>query len=331
MLRSELAALGNPALDEVLAAFGRHRLLSFDRDPVTRGPTVELAHEALLTEWSRLRGWVERARDDLRAERRLTAAAAEWQAAGEEPDYLLHGTRLELLAAWADRTDLALPPPVRQYLDASTAHRAAEQAAADEQRRHEATVTRRSRRRARALLAVSVVTVLVVALAVVAWAQRREANRLSDETAVTAQARRLATSASDQAARDPELALLLALQSIETSRRGGCRRCRRPRTRSTGRSRPLACLTRYETGRWTSGSGREVPPASSSCRSGRWSAWLATTSAGCSPAPSAPPTRSTRALRRAWRRPRAPARRHSRRLRPLARRPTARNRSPARP
>ena len=33
----------------------RHRLLSFDRDPATRGPTVEVAHEALLGSWERLR------------------------------------------------------------------------------------------------------------------------------------------------------------------------------------------------------------------------------------------------------------------------------------
>lgn len=33
-----------------------HRLLTFDRDPMTRGPTVEVAHEALLREWGRLRG-----------------------------------------------------------------------------------------------------------------------------------------------------------------------------------------------------------------------------------------------------------------------------------
>ncbi len=32
----------------MLDAFGRHRLLTFDREPSTREPTVEVAHEALL-------------------------------------------------------------------------------------------------------------------------------------------------------------------------------------------------------------------------------------------------------------------------------------------
>ena len=69
--------------------FGRHRLLSFDRDPVTRGPTVEIAHEALLAEWDRLRGWIDANREDVRQQRRLAAAADEWQAAGRDADYLL--------------------------------------------------------------------------------------------------------------------------------------------------------------------------------------------------------------------------------------------------
>ena len=33
----------------VVDTFGRHRLLTFDREPSTREPTVEIAHEALLT------------------------------------------------------------------------------------------------------------------------------------------------------------------------------------------------------------------------------------------------------------------------------------------
>src|SRR4029450_10613545 len=36
------------AMASALGAYGRHRLLTFDRDPSTREPTVEVAHEALL-------------------------------------------------------------------------------------------------------------------------------------------------------------------------------------------------------------------------------------------------------------------------------------------
>ena len=51
---SELA--GVPEI--VLEVYSRARLITFDRDPVTREPTVEVAHEALIREWPRMRTWV---------------------------------------------------------------------------------------------------------------------------------------------------------------------------------------------------------------------------------------------------------------------------------
>jgi Novel STAND NTPase 1 len=54
--RTELDSLdvdqGQLAL--AIDAFGAARLLSFDRDPRTEAPTVEVAHEALLSRWARL-------------------------------------------------------------------------------------------------------------------------------------------------------------------------------------------------------------------------------------------------------------------------------------
>ena len=76
VLRSELEDLDldRLVLHSVLDTFGRHRLLSFDRDPITRSPTVEISHEALLTEWTRLRDWIDGARNDVRIQRRLAEA-----------------------------------------------------------------------------------------------------------------------------------------------------------------------------------------------------------------------------------------------------------------
>ncbi len=119
--RSELDRLGvdGRALNGVIEAYGRHRLLSLDRDPDSREPTVEVAHEALLREWGRLRGWIDSARDDLRTERRLAAAAAEWEAAGRDPSFLLRGSRLEQLSTWGATTTLSLAQSEREFLDAS--------------------------------------------------------------------------------------------------------------------------------------------------------------------------------------------------------------------
>src|SRR5262249_36083319 len=66
---SELAMEDEATLDEVLELFGQYRLLTFDRDPVTRGSTVEIAHEALIREWQRLRTWLTENREALYVQR----------------------------------------------------------------------------------------------------------------------------------------------------------------------------------------------------------------------------------------------------------------------
>src|SRR5208337_2068826 len=82
VLRTELETLSGAAgqagasLNTVIEAFGQNRLLAFHRDPVTRGPTVEVAHEALLREWPRLRDWLSASRSDVRLQRQLAVAAA---------------------------------------------------------------------------------------------------------------------------------------------------------------------------------------------------------------------------------------------------------------
>ncbi|HRF49433.1 MAG TPA: hypothetical protein PLC98_17510, partial [Anaerolineales bacterium] len=64
-----------PPLKQVLDSFGRSRLLAFDRDAATRGPTVEVSHEALLREWPRLRGWLRESRGEVRLQRQLAQTA----------------------------------------------------------------------------------------------------------------------------------------------------------------------------------------------------------------------------------------------------------------
>ena len=74
MPRAEVASLDvdQQAMTTVLDTFGTSRLLSFDRDAKTGYPTIELAHEAILTAWPRLR-WIDATRE-ARTERRVAAA-----------------------------------------------------------------------------------------------------------------------------------------------------------------------------------------------------------------------------------------------------------------
>ena len=147
---AELTTLGmDPvALSDVLTAFGRHRLLTFDRDELTGNATVELAHEALLTEWDRLAGWIDRHRAALRRRDALLAAVDEWELSGRDPEYLLTGSRLAEFEAWQDESSLGLTTGEREFLDAGLQRRQTE-AAAEEIRQAE---HRRLARSARARL-----------------------------------------------------------------------------------------------------------------------------------------------------------------------------------
>ena len=149
-----------PAIEEVIDAFGRRRLLSFDRDPITQSPTVEIAHEALLREWPRLRAWIDEDRDGLRLLRHLSEAAAAWRKLDRDPGELYRGARLETALAWAEAHPDDLSPLEREFLDRGRDLRGEEERA--EQERAE----QRIRQNRRLRIALGVVAIgLVGALA----------------------------------------------------------------------------------------------------------------------------------------------------------------------
>ena len=76
----------------MIDSFGAARLLTFDYDPATREPTVEVAHEALLREWRQLRSWLDESRNDVRTLRMLSLAAADWAGSEQDDSYLLRGS-----------------------------------------------------------------------------------------------------------------------------------------------------------------------------------------------------------------------------------------------
>ncbi len=214
--RSDLDHLdvGQEAIDGILDTFGRHRLLTFDREPSTREPTVEIAHEALLSAWGRLRTWIDDARTDIRQERGLTVAAAEWGGSGGDPSFLLRGARLEQLESWVETTDLAIGRPARAYLKASVDQRDREQEEERRRREREAHVERRAARRLRGLVGVLAVAALVGgSLTVVATSQGARAER----EARNGKARELAATAVANLSADPELSVLLAIEAVQTT------------------------------------------------------------------------------------------------------------------
>jgi WD40 repeat protein/class 3 adenylate cyclase len=215
--RAEIASLDvdQQAMATVLDTFGASRQLSFDRDGRTGEPTIELAHEAMLTAWPRLHRWIDAAREDLRTERRLAASAREWIDADRDPSFLLQGSRLEQAESWGTNSGLAVTPEEREFVGASRAERERRTAAEAARLEHEQDLERRSFRRLRALVAVlAVAAIIAIGLTVFATTQRGRAQTQER----TATARELAAASVANLDVDPERSILLALEAVDVTR-----------------------------------------------------------------------------------------------------------------
>lgn len=219
-LVSDLVASIGSGVSPVLDAFSRHRLVTFDRDPVTRSPSVEISHEALITEWTHLRHWIDDARADVASRQRLTESAHEWAEHEHSDEFTLGGVRLGRYEGWLDHPPMRLTETERSFLAASRAQ--SDDALHTEQRR--------VRRLRRLVAAVGVGLVLALVGGGLALTQQRRADDESqraetaaadaeDQAQAATEARvdaELATLISNAAAvgsDDPELALLLALEA----------------------------------------------------------------------------------------------------------------------
>jgi len=208
-------------LDSLLATFGAARLLTFDHDATTREPTVEVAHEALLRSWPRLRGWIDGAREDLLVQRRLAAAAAEWEATRRDPSYLATGGRLAQFTALAAGSTIALTTAEQAYVAASQAAEEAALMAERERQARELTLAREreaaqrsSAQRLRYLVgALAVFLVVALGLSSFAFQQRNAAQA----NLTRSEAQRLAAEAKQIIILqgNSETAALLALRSIK--------------------------------------------------------------------------------------------------------------------
>ncbi|MBS1964787.1 MAG: protein kinase [Chloroflexi bacterium SZAS-1] len=210
------------SLDAVLDAYTQARLLTFDRDPLTRAPTVEVAHEALIRAWGRLRAWLDESRDDLRVQRRLAAAASEWALSGRDASFLADGARLTQFETLAAAADLALNEEETSYLRASMDKR--DRLALEERERQarELDLQRRATHRLRYLV-IALVVFLIAATGLSAfafnWQAAADRNaKLAENNLTRSEAQRLAAEANAlvQANGLVEVIGLLSVRSLRT-------------------------------------------------------------------------------------------------------------------
>ena len=170
------------------------RLVSID------GESVQIAHEALVRVWPRLRGWLDDDVDGQRLFRHLGGAADAWDGMGRPPSELYRGARLARAGEWRERAAPDLNDVEAAFLDASAALAEREVLAAESRVAHERRVNRRLRG---ALAGVGILMILTLISGLVAV---RSADRAGHERDVAATERDLAARERDRAEQAANLA-----------------------------------------------------------------------------------------------------------------------------
>jgi DNA-binding CsgD family transcriptional regulator/energy-coupling factor transporter ATP-binding protein EcfA2 len=154
VLRSELtSATSDPdRLDDIIDTYSDFRLLTLDRAPNTRRPVVELAHEAILRNWDRLRAWVEESETDLRMHRQLVRASGEWIEADRDESFLLRGARLTNFGGWSNDAPIVFTEDEQAFLSASLVAREKRAVIEGTRQEQRALLERRSNRRLKGLV-----------------------------------------------------------------------------------------------------------------------------------------------------------------------------------
>ena len=203
--RTELVpAEGDDDVDYVLDRLVDARLLTTGRDEAG-SEVVDVSHEALIRGWPRLRQWIDADRAGLVTHRRLTDAAGDWETLRRDAGALYRGARLASAREWAAENSAHLSQIERAFLEAS-----------ETAERGELVAAKRGLRRLR-ILALGLLGLTAVVAAVAMWAFDRRTDAKHQAQQATALA--LASSASAQLERQPDVALLLALEANRASER----------------------------------------------------------------------------------------------------------------
>ena len=112
-------------IEQVIAVMADAHLFTTGRDDLDR-EMVELAHEAILTEWGSLRGWLDEDRQTATRVQKVIRGATDWNSNGRDKTYLFRGSRL-VEALDATQSDI-LGPVEAEFLAVSVQRQRKERA-----------------------------------------------------------------------------------------------------------------------------------------------------------------------------------------------------------
>ena len=181
----ELAATGDPPgeLDATVAVLVDDRLLTVSGGDGDTDRRVDLAHEALITGWPTLRGWLDERREAEQVRRRLEARADDWVRLGRGRGGLLDEIELVELERWLAGPDAAALGVDPACTELAVASRAAVDAARTARRRRLIAVVG-------SLVVVLAVVTMLALLAVRSRQAARDSATLAEARGVEAEERR---------------------------------------------------------------------------------------------------------------------------------------------
>ena len=203
--RSEVAAAGDAAGARALSVLSDRRIV------VASADDVEIAHEALLTGWPRLLGWLEDGRAHADVRERLSAAVTAWAEGGRDATELYSGARLHAALDTAAAAPDDITPLESEFLAESSAYADRQMAEQVARADREARGRRRTRAVAAGLAAALLVAAVTGGLAVHQQQVAAAEAEAADAAALHADATRLGAQALAHDRYD--LSLLLAAQA----------------------------------------------------------------------------------------------------------------------
>jgi tetratricopeptide (TPR) repeat protein len=220
-LQELLSLPGESAAEEqIIQRLADASLLTTEGNLSQKDAFVEVAHEALIRNWPRLRKWIDTDRAGLRTRARLTESVREWKNSGCDPAYLYRGGRLLTTEEWVGSHPGELSTGEEEFLqcsrEAQQQREASELAAAQRLARVEAEraeeaerrvqeqrqAASKLRRRALAAAGAAVAALILLAISALMWRESESARVAAHEAARIANAQRLAAQSSAKEAND---------------------------------------------------------------------------------------------------------------------------------
>ena len=172
----------------------------------TQSDWIEVAHEALIREWPRLRSWLDDDREGYRMLSHLTQSAQAWEHLGRDPGELYRGARLAAASEWAEEHGQSLNLLEKEFVAASLKLN-------EDERVRDARRLRRLRVLAAALAGFAFLAVIGTGVAFWQWNRANDQRNTAERATLEATLARLETEIPSTLKADRSLAFLLAREA----------------------------------------------------------------------------------------------------------------------